>query len=156
MPAVRNVYATESPTSSSRMPRGDMGTDVVVVDSVASDDDAVRAGPSMLDPQPDTATSASTMATTRCRLERRPAPARSAAIVHPRVLHPEDRRLLLPLERGEHDLTDEHGVGPEVDRLTHLALDDGHRLVEHGHAGETVVEREAVEGPSREIDVDRL
>src|SRR5215207_1954632 len=80
----------------------------------------------------------------------------SAAVAHPGVLHPQDRRLLVLLERGVDDLTDEQAVRPDVHGRVQLAIGVGDRLIEDRRAGYAVVEREPVQGACLEIDIDRL
>ena len=54
------------------------------------------------------------------------------------------------------DLADEERVVADLDRLSHLALDVGRRLVEDRRAGDAVVEREAVQGARGRVHLDRL
>src|SRR5207248_10432729 len=81
----------------------------------------------------------------------------SAPVVHPRVLHAEDRRLLVLQERGVDDLAEEQRVVADLNRLANLALDVRDRLRKHRRAGRGPVEiREVVERARREVDLDRL
>src|SRR5215208_5518149 len=80
----------------------------------------------------------------------------SAAVAHPGVLHPQDRCLLVLLERGIVDLTDEQAVRADVGRRAHLAIRVSDRLVEDRRARGAVVEGESVQRVRLEVDLDRL
>ena len=54
-------------------------------------------------------------------------PAGSTAVVHPGVLHPQDRGVLRLLEATVDDLTDEERVAPDLGGLANLAVDEGDR-----------------------------
>ena len=78
--------------------------------------------------------------TAACRSsERRPRLSSSAAVVHPGVLHAEHRGVLGLLEAAVHDLTDEEGVVPGIDRLTDRTI----------HLGNSVGQYRAPLVPSR-------
>src|SRR5712692_5941763 len=80
----------------------------------------------------------------------------SAPVAHAGVLHAQDLDVLVLLERAVDDLTEEQGVVAHLDLLSHLAVDVGHGLVEHGRARASRVEGEAVQGVRHRVDLDRL
>src|SRR6202008_3703536 len=79
---------------------------------------------------------------------RHPAARRSAAVVHPGVLHPQHLRRLIRAEAAVHALADEQRGAPRAAGLADLAVEPRHTLREDRRPRAALEDGEAVErGP---------
>src|SRR5690606_35846585 len=84
------------------------------------------------------------------------APTSSAAVVHARVLHPEDLGVLVGEEVAVDDLADEEGVSAQLDGFADLAVDVGDGRGQQRSTGGGLGVLEAVRRPGGLVDLDGL